>query len=142
MQRGHGWRGSNGSSLGHIPTRDQGQEMVLASVFQCPQLVYGCCLAHELSLVEDPPSRLEFRREVTLCLLKSVAPRTHVGQSKITELPADVRYDGFDHKKQRFKQARCAVCKKIARFRYSKCLVRLHFDKGTECAIIYHTESK
>ena len=93
-------------------------------------------------LVEDPLSHLEFRREVTLCLLKSVTPRAHVGQSKITELPADIRYDGLGHNKQRCKQGRCAVCKKNARYQCSKCLVRLHFDKGTECARNYHTESK
>lgn len=40
--------------IGHIPTRYKGQKMVLASVFQCPQLVCSCCLAHALSTCGRP----------------------------------------------------------------------------------------
>ena len=94
------------------------------------------------NLAEDSLSHLDFRRETALCLLKSVSPRMHRGQRKMTELPIDIRYDGSGHAKQSCKQGRCAVCKKNARYQCTKCQVRFHFDNDTDCAIIYHTEMK
>ena len=32
--------------------------------------------------------------------------------------------------------------RKNARYQCSKCQVRLHYDKGTECSILYHTKDK
>ena len=93
-------------------------------------------------LADETLSHLDFRREITLCLLKSVAPRACIGHSKMSELPADIRYDGNGHIKKNCKQGRCIVCKKNTRYQCTKCQVRLHFDKGTVCAVTYHTQQE
>lgn len=62
-------------------------------------------------VTETPLSHLEFRRDITLCLLKSdshCCNQDHI----TTEAPLDVRCDGQDHFKQQCKQGRCVICKK------------------------------
>lgn len=56
-------------------------------------------------LVAFPLSHLEFRREVMLCLMKSVAPRTQAGRNKMAELPADIRYAGLCHNRNASRNA-------------------------------------
>ena len=92
------------------------------------------------AIEETPLSHLNFRREVTICLLKlgHPQPRTQVGGGISAVLPDGVRRDGVGHEKEACTQGRCKVCKKNARYRCRKCGVRLHYDKGSTCADAYH----
>lgn len=40
-----------------------------------------------------------------LCLLKSIAPRTHTVRNKMAELPADIRYAGLCHNRNASRNA-------------------------------------
>ena len=73
-------------------------------------------------LANETLPHLNYRREIALCLMKSVTPRQCIGQSKMTELPTDICYDGNGHIKKNCKQGRCIVCKKNTRYQCTKCL--------------------
>ena len=89
---------------------------------------------------DEEISHLNFRRQITLCLLKQeTTVRLRTTGGNLPMLPPEVRLDGSGHFKERFDQGRCAVCKKNAQYHCSKCKVRLHYDKGSDCSTIYHT---
>ncbi|XP_065193176.1 piggyBac transposable element-derived protein 3-like [Sycon ciliatum] len=84
---------------------------------------------------EKPMSHIEFRREITVSLLKTdLRP-----EPRVSGLPVDVRYDGVGHTRESTTQGRCKVCKRNTRCKCSKCGVRLHFDHGANCNELYHT---
>ena len=85
-------------------------------------------------------SHLDFRSEVSLCLLKSVPSRTSFKRPRMSSFPDDVRFDGFDHYKAKTTTGRCKVCKKNTNYQCTKCLVRLHYDRATTCSVTYHTK--
>ena len=58
-------------------------------------------------------TQIDFRRQVTLCLLK-VQQHRETESSVAAELPLDVRFDGINHfLGPATNQSRCNVCKKI-----------------------------
>ena len=83
-------------------------------------------------------SHLDFRREITLCLLKSSKVRKQNGGGHISDLPNDIRFDGIVHMRQSTTQGRCKVCLKNVRVMCSKCAVRLHSEKNAVCFEMYH----
>ena len=97
-----------------------------------------CCLH------DQPMSHLDHRRQVTLCLLKidCPEPRAQIEGEKARTLPDDVRFDGQGHEKQPCSQGRCKVCQKNARYVCRKCKVRLHYNKGSTCAVEYPTPQR
>jgi len=88
------------------------------------------CNIHSQSM-----THIEFRRSVTLCLLKSSRKRPTVGGGAHANLPDDVRYDGIGHKREAVAQGRCVQCKKNCRSQCDKCKVRLHVK---DCFDVYH----
>jgi hypothetical protein len=74
-------------------------------------------------------THLEFRRQVTLGLLKGSA-RHRMGGPTAPVVP-DVRYDGVQHYIHSTTQGRCALCCKEC----AKCGKRMH----TQCFEIFHT---
>ena len=89
---------------------------------------------------DEEISHLNFRRQITLCLLKQeTTVRLRTTGGNLPMLPPEVRLDERGHFKEQFDQGRCAVCKKNARYRCSKCKARLHYDKCSDCSTIYHT---
>jgi len=95
------------------------------------------------ALSSAPISHLQFRREVTICLLKTPLenPRTRPlgGGGLIVGLPSILCYDGLDHHKVSTTQGRCKICKKNIRLKCEKCDVRLHRDPGLSCFENYHS---
>lgn len=84
-------------------------------------------------------SHLEFRRHVTLCLLKvdiAHPPRP----SSTAALPGEVRYDGINHMLGTTTQGRCKVCQKNTKNMCKKCGVRLHTERGKQCFEMYHSK--
>ena len=73
-----------------------------------------------------PLDHLSFRRQVAVCLMKSVAPRPQVGGGHVADMPDDVRYDGCEHERGSTTQGRCHLCSTNTRTRCIKCNVRLH----------------
>ena len=58
-------------------------------------------------------THLEFRREITICLLKmAMPPRCQIGGGRIPDLLNDIRFDGVGHLKLKTTQGRCKVCQK------------------------------
>ena len=53
-----------------------------------------------------------------------------------------IRFDGEDHKKVAASQGRCKVCKKNCCYMCAKCNVRLHYDRGSKCHVIYQMRSE
>lgn len=91
----------------------------------------------------DKMDHLSFRRSVTLSLLKfdeTSYVRKQVGGGATANLPNSVRFDGVGHHKITCSQGRCKICQKNARYKCSKCDVRLHSDKGKSCFEIYHED--
>jgi len=88
------------------------------------------CHLHRQSM-----THLEFRREITLCLLKSSEERATTGGGSHADLPNDVRFDGQGHTRIEATQGRCVNCKKNCRHQCEKCAVRLHVK---DCFEQYH----
>ena len=85
-------------------------------------------------------SHLDFRRTITLCLLKSVVLRTQMSKSIHPQLPTDIRYDGVGHEVVPTSQGRCVLCSTNTRSKCVKCDVRLHYSHQKSCFNIYHTK--
>jgi len=86
-------------------------------------------------------SHLEFRRQVTLTLIKSPSyNRTQLGGGPQGSLPVTVQHDGDGHIRVRCDQGRCRVCQKNTRVMCKKCNARLHTDRGKECFTLFHTQ--
>lgn len=90
----------------------------------------------------NPISHLDFRREVTLCLLKSEIPnpRRQIDGGHLPDLPDDIRFDSVGHMKAQCSQGRCHVCQKNTVYKCEKCNKRLHCDRGKTCFVDYHTK--
>jgi DNA excision repair protein ERCC-6 len=86
---------------------------------------------------EDRLSHLDFRRNITLCLLKSAQDKPQRARVAVG-FPSDVRYDGVGHDRVTIKEGRCAVCQKNTTKMCFKCGVRLHCNKGKPCFDMYH----
>ena len=90
-------------------------------------------------VAEQPVTHLDFRRRITICLLmQTTALRVQSRCGMTAMLTNEVWFDGFGHNKASTTQGRCKVCKKNARYICVKCKVRLHYDKGSQCATHYH----
>lgn len=90
---------------------------------------------------EKKLSHLDFRREITLCLLKLDEPKTiNVGPTTSSNLPGDVRFDGVNHFMTSTTQGRCKLCKKNTKTMCRKCNIRLHGERGKQCFKDYHTK--
>lgn len=86
-------------------------------------------------------SHLEFRRQVTLTLIKSPNyERTQLGGGPHGSLPVTVQYDGSDHVRVPCDQGRCRVCQKNTRVMCLKCKARLHTDRGKDCFTQFHAQ--
>jgi len=88
----------------------------------------------------DGMEHIDFRRDITLCLLKAAQPQnTPVRKQPVAELPTDVRRSvELDHQRVSCSQGRCRICCKNTRIMCSVCGVRLHADKGATCFVDYH----
>ena len=92
--------------------------------------------------VVSPMTHLEFRREITICLLKSpMEERTKVTGGTLPSLPKDIRFDQINHYKITTTQGRCKICQKNTWCKYQKCNVRLQSDKGAVCFDLYYGNS-
>ena len=87
-------------------------------------------------------SHLDFRRTITLCLLKRKIPRVQIGGGHHADLPDDIRYDGVGHISEATTQGRCVVCSKNTRSKCLKCNVRLHYSHLSTCFLNYHTKNQ
>lgn len=87
-------------------------------------------------------SHLDFRREVTLCLLKVEIPKPRCRSigGHMPDLPYDIRYDNVGHLKISCTQGRCHICQKNTMYKCLKCDKRLHSDRGKLCFLVYHTK--
>ena len=62
---------------------------------------------------EKPMVHLEFRREITICLLKmAMTLRLQIGGGRIPHLPNDIQFDGVGDFKAPTAQGGCKVCQK------------------------------
>ena len=86
-------------------------------------------------------SHIDFRREITICLLKMDNRDNNRRKSAVANLPQDIRTDGVGHKKVSVKQGRCKVCTKNTCYMCEKCNVRLHVERGKTCFETYHSNS-
>jgi hypothetical protein len=93
------------------------------------------CRLHPVS----PPSHLDFRRDITLCLLKGTTSRRRQGVTTRCLLPVDVRYDAVGHIIIQTTQGRCVMCRANTTSQCQKCGVRLHYARGSQCFNTYHT---
>ena len=85
--------------------------MVLVINNKCHQCFCGWCLAVTLCCGRNSTSHIEFRREITICLLKSpMDVRKKTTGGAIANLPIDLRYDSVDHFKVSTTQGRCKIC--------------------------------
>ena len=80
-------------------------------------------------------SHLEFRREITLGLMKS-STRQRLG-GPTAPVVGSVRYDGVQHYMESTSQGRCAWCSKNTTKKCTKCNKRLH----ALCFELYHTKA-
>ena len=85
----------------------------------------------------DKISHIQFRRNITLCLLKSSPMRSQIGGGHHVDLPSDVRFDGIGHTRVDANQGRCVLCRKNCRHSCFKCNVRLHTK---QCFDLYHSQ--
>ena len=93
------------------------------------------------AIQEKSMTQLEFRREITICLLKIVMPhRRQIGGGRIQNLLNEDRFDGVGHYKVSTTQKRCKVCQKNTRLFCAKCSVRLHCVESGVCFDIYHQD--
>ena len=83
-------------------------------------------------------SHLDFRRAITLCLLKSEKIPCPTSISASASLPGDVRFDGLNHLLASTTQGRRKICKKNTKSMCKKCHVRLHTERGKSCFEKYH----
>ena len=84
-------------------------------------------------------THIDFRRQVTLCLLK-VQQHREIENSVAAELQLDVRFDGVNHfLGPATTEGRCKVCKKNTRSMCTKFNIRLHGERGKTCFKTYHT---
>ena len=90
----------------------------------------------------DGVSHLDFRREITLYLLKAAVPqpRQQIDGGHLPDLPDDIRYDNIGHLRVLCSQGRCHVCQKNTSYKCEKCNQRLHSDRGKTCFVDYHTK--
>jgi hypothetical protein len=93
------------------------------------------CLLHPRSR----ESHLDFRRTITMCLLKSSEPRVTRAGGGIAHLPVDIRKDGVGHVNASTSEGRCVVCETNTKNMCAKCNVRLHFSHGKQCFALYHS---
>jgi len=87
-------------------------------------------------------SHLEFRRQVTLTLIKveTIYDRRQLGGGPQGSLPVTVQYDGDGHMRVQCGQGRCRVCQiKNTDVMCLKCKARLHTDRGKDCFAQIHT---
>ena len=92
--------------------------------------------------VVSPMTHLEFRREITICLLKSpIEEQTKVTGGTLSSLPKDIRFDQINHYKMKTTQGRCKICQKNTPYRCQKCKVWLYSDKDALCFDLYHGNS-
>ncbi len=114
-------------------------KMVVASVFERPELVSHSCMA---PLLSPPPyckgSHLDFRRTITLCLLKISVPRARIGGGQHPQVPGDIRFDGIGHYSVTADQGHCAICSSNTRSKCETCDVRHLFAHQKPCFNIYH----
>ena len=82
---------------------------------------------------------LEFRRQVTFCLLKADEEPRNRPEGK-PELPQDVRFDKINHFQGPTSQGRCKMCKKNTKTMCKNCNVRLHAERGKLCFKMYHNK--
>ncbi len=75
-------------------------------------------------------THLEFRREITLVLMKSSGRRIQSTCGRHANLSEDVRYDGQNHEPTACSQGRCVICQKNARSMCGKCNLRLHYSRA------------
>lgn len=81
-------------------------------------------------------SHLEFRRQISLALVKiGTTERVRLGGPTATPLD-DVRFDGINHFLTPTSQGRCVMCSANTRLHCSKCRKRLH----KKCSDQYHTK--
>ena len=86
-------------------------------------------------------SHLQFRNQITLCLLKAGWQR--VRKLELAGiLPEDVRYDGMDYTLGSTSQGRCKVCSKNTKNMCKKGNVRVHAKRGKLCFKKYHSNKK
>jgi DNA excision repair protein ERCC-6 len=93
------------------------------------------CLLHPRS----HESHLDFRRAITICLLKSDEPRVARVGGGIPHLPVDIRRDGVGHVNVTALEGRCVICGSNTKNMCAKCKVRLHFSHGKQCFTVYHS---
>jgi len=79
-------------------------------------------------------THLQFRRTVTMALLKSQQARIRLG-GPTSPTPNDIRYDGVNHHLESSSQGRCTFCMANTRLQCVKCKKRLH----KLCSGPYHT---
>lgn len=94
----------------------------------------------QLHPTHQQSSHLDFRRAVTLCLLKRELPRPQVGGGLHPQLPTDIRFDGVGHDVVSTSQGRCVVCSTNTRSKCTKCDVRLHYSHQKPCYNIHHSK--
>ena len=94
------------------------------------------------ALAAKPMSHLAFRREIALCLLKTLTEflRSQVTGGRVPYLPSSPRFDSVDHTKVTCTQGCCKMCQINTRYMCDKCEVRLHSDKGKACFELYHKQ--
>ena len=89
--------------------------------------------------VVSPMTHLEFRCEIAICLLKSpMEEQTKVTGGTLPSFPKEIRFDQINHYKITATQGRFKICQKNTCYKYQKCKVRLHSDKGTACFDLYY----
>ena len=88
---------------------------------------------------EKKMRHIDFRRNITLCLLKGdFTPISQPMPRGAEALPETIRYDGKNHILGSTSQGRCKVCKINTKNMCEKCNVRLHAERGKRCFYIYH----
>ena len=83
-------------------------------------------------------SHLEFRRNIVLCLSKVAHFKPTPGGAH-AHYPPDVRHDGVGHLNESTSEGRCVVCRRNTCNKCTKCGVRLHYARGAQCFVKYHT---
>lgn len=85
-------------------------------------------------------THLEFRRQVTMFLLKVQDHCNKAVFSIVGKQLRDVHFDGKNHFLGAApSQGRCKACKKNTRIVRTKCNARLHGECGKTCIKTYHT---
>ena len=78
---------------------------------------------------QQPLSHLGFRREITICFMKTPSGFTLLRQPCLRstfDLPVNIGFDGNDHTKVLITQGRCKICQRNVIYICSKCGFCLH----------------